>query len=303
MAVPDYQSLMLPLLRVMADGQDHNTIDLVDTLAAEFQLTNEDRTELIPSGVQTKFENRVVWARTYMRKAGLVDSLVRGRWQITKRGLEVLSLNPPMIDNKYLMQYSEFREFKNLAKGSVETGRPEVEETVLTPVETLEASYQSLRRELAQDLLERARKCSPRFFEKLVVDLLVSMGYGGSRKDAGQAIGRSGDEGVDGVIKEDRLGLDVVYVQAKRWGGTVGRKEVQSFAGSLMGLQADKGVFITTSQFSQDATAYVSKINKKIVLIDGEQLAQYMIDHDVGVTEVTTYIVKKMDLDYFDEQG
>ena len=211
--------------------------------------------------------------------------------------------NPDKINVKFLKQFSEFVEFQNLSRQSARTGTEvETEELDETPEETLESSYQNLRRNLAQELLDRVKKCSPRFFENLVVDLLVAMGYGGSRKDAGQAVGQSGDGGIDGIIKEDKLGLDVVYIQAKRWEGTVGRPVAQAFAGSLEGQRARKGVLITTSQFSQDAKDYVSRIEKKIVLIDGEQLAQLMIDHGIGVAEVATYTVKKMDLDYFGEE-
>jgi len=299
MAVPDYESIMLPLLKITGDGQEHTRTEVVDALALQMGLSDDERAELLPSGTEPKFDNRVGWARTYLKKAGLLEYTGRARFRITGRGHEVLATNPLAINRRFLEQFPEFREFQRATR---EDNRPLVEETEerhLTPEETLEASYQSLRGALAQELLERSKQCSPHFFEKLVIDLLIAMGYGGSRKDAGQAIGRSGDGGIDGIIKEDKLGLDVVYVQAKRWDGVVGRPVVQGFAGSLEGQRARKGVLITTSQFSQEAREFVSKIEKKIVLIDGEQLAQFMIDHGVGVTEVASYTVKRMDLDYF----
>ncbi len=199
-----------------------------------------------------------------------------------------------------MKQFPEFLEFQKGTRSSQK--EEEIEDAQRTPFETLEVAYQDLRRALAQDVLDRVKRCSLKFFEKLVVDLLVAIGYGGSKKDAGQAVGRCGDDGVDGIIKEDKLGLDVVYIQAKRWEGTVGRPTVQEFAGSLEGHRARKGVLMTTSRFSQDAKDYVGRIEKKIVLIDGEQLAQLMIDHGIGVTEVVSYAVKRVDSDYFEEE-
>ena len=297
MAVPNFQSLMLPLLRIASDGQEYRLSKVIDTLALQFRLTDDDRRELLPSGMQAKFDNRVGWARTYLKKAGLLESTGRGRFRITERGLEVLRSNPADINTKFLRQFPEFVEFQKGKKQAKQEEEPDQ-----TPEEILESSYQNLRRDLAQELLERIMNCSPRFFEKLVVDLLVAMGYGGSRKDAGQAVGQSGDGGIDGIIKEDKLGLDVVYIQAKKWEGTVGRPIVQTFAGSLEGQRARKGVLITTSQFSQGARDYVKRIEKKIVLIDGELLAELMIDHGIGVAEVASYTVKKADLDYFGEE-
>ena len=303
MPIPDYQSLMLPLLKITGDKQEHSLREIVETLAQQFGLTKEDRGQVLPSGTQSRFLNRVSWAGTYLKKAVLLETAGRARFRITPRGLQVLGEKPSQIHTSFLKQFAEFQEFQHRSRqrqdsdqdGNDESSQP-------TPEEALESGYQSLRRELAQELLERIRICSPHFFEKLVVDLLVAMGYGGSRKDAGQAIGQSGDGGIDGIIKEDRLGLDAVYVQAKRWEGTVGRPVVQGFAGSLEGQRARKGVLIATSQFSQDAKDYVGKIEKKIVLIEGEQLAQMMIDHGVGVTEVASYVLKRVDLDYFGEE-
>jgi|CXWL01.1.fsa_nt_gi restriction system protein len=302
MTVPDYQSFMLPLLKAVNDGKEYSLGEVVDTLAEQFKLSDEDRNELIPSGKKTRLNDRVGWAQTYLRKAGLLERTGRGRFRVTERGHEVLKSNPDKINVKFLEQFPTFVEFRTLSRQDI---KPDVEAEVTdldqTPEELLGASYQTIKRNLAQELLERVKKCSPSFFERLVVELLVSMGYGGSFEDA-QAVGRSGDGGIDGIIKEDKLGLDVVYIQAKKWDGTVGRPVVQAFSGSLDGQRAKKGVLITTSQFSQDAKDYVSRIDKKIVLIDGEQLTQLMIDHGIGVAEVATYIVKKMDLDYFGEE-
>jgi restriction system protein len=300
MAIPDFQSLMLPFLKLIDDGQEHIVSEITDALAQQFGLTNVDRKELLPSG-QSRFDNRVEWSRTHLKKAGLLESTGRGKFRITERGLEVLKSNPAKINLRFLMQFPEFVEFRNASRQADRQDEKD-EEPDRTPEEVLESGYQNLRRTLARELLDRIKNCSPRFFEKLVVDLLVAMGYGGSRKDAGQAVGQSGDGGIDGIIKEDKLGLDVVYIQAKRWEATVGRPIVQAFAGSLEGQRARKGVLITTSQFSQDAKEYVNKIEKKIVLIDGDQLSQMMIDHGIGVAEVASYTVKKTDLDYFGDE-
>ncbi len=301
MAVPDFQSLMLPILKIASDGQEHTGGEVVDLLALQFRLTNDERRELLPSGRQARFDNRVAWARAHLKQAGLLENTGRGKFCITKRGLEILQGTPANLNIKFLMQFSEYAESRAASRKSNRHAE-EGEGLGQTPEEILESSYQTLRRDLADELLERVKNSSPKFFEGLVVDLLLAMGYGGSRADAGQAVGRSSDGGIDGIIKEDKLGLDVVYIQAKRWEGTVGRPIVQAFAGSLEGQRARKGVLITTSQFSQDARDYVTRIEKKIVLIDGEQLAQLMIDHCIGVAEVASYIVKKADLDYFDEE-
>ncbi len=303
MTIPDYQSIMLPLLQLAGDGREHVIGDAIERLAEYFQLTDEDRRELLPSGQQARFDNRTHWARTYLKQAGLLESAGRGRFRITSRGSDVLNSRPDFIDNAFLRQFDEFRAFQNRGHRNNQTEREGIPvESTETPEERLESSYQTLRRGLAQELLQRIMQCSPRFFERLVVQLLVAMGYGGSLQDAGKAIGQSGDGGIDGIIKEDRLGLDALYIQAKRWEGTVGRPVVQTFAGSLQGVRARKGVLITTSTFSKEARDYVERIDSKIVLIDGEQLAQYMIDFGIGVNEVATYTIKRVDIDYFDEQ-
>ncbi len=305
MAVPDFQTLMLPLLQAAADGKEHVLAQTADAIAELLELTPADRAELLPSGGQLKFYNRVGWARTYMAKAGLLETVGRGRFRITERGLEVLKEKPARIGINLLNRFPEFVAFRTRSANSNQSPEPESSASLIsaqqTPQEMLEESYQTLHQQTASDLLERIQLASPRFFEKLVIDLLVSMGYGGSRADAGQAIGRSGDEGIDGIIKEDRLGLDLVYVQAKRWKDTVGRPVVQSFAGSLEGHRARKGVFITTSQFSSEARDYVTRIEKKIILIDGKQLADLSLEFGIGVEPVSIYKIQRIDSDYFEE--
>jgi len=303
MAIPDYQTVMLPILKFSGDKQEHSLREAIDVLSQEFGLTEEERKELLPSGQQEVFFNRVGWARTYMKKAGLLETTRRGYFKITERGLAVLKENPPRIDVHFLEQYEEFRQFRTLRHKKPEReGLEEEQAAEVTPEEALETAYQRLRDSLANDLIQQIRKSSPSLFEKLVVELLVKMGYGGSRQDAGRAIGSSGDEGIDGIIKEDRLGLDIIYIQAKRWENTVGRPEIQKFAGALQGQRARKGIFITTSSFSKEAYDYASRIDSKIVLIDGERLAQFMIDNNLGVSSTATYEIKKIDSDYFTEE-
>lgn len=301
MAIPDYQSVMLPLLKFAGDGQEHSLREAIETLAGEFELTGEERAELLPSGQQAVFDNRVGWARTYLKKAGLLTSTRRGYFEITDRGRQVLRHEPDEITNAFLMQYPEFVEFRTPKRDQRESVDVDEAETK-TPEEEIESAYLKVRRGLAAELIQTIADQSPAFFERIVIDLLVRMGYGGTRKDAGRAIGRSGDGGIDGIIKEDRLGLDIVYVQAKKWANPVGRPEIQKFAGALQGQRARKGIFITTSSFTQDAEEYVSRIDNKIILIDGETLADYLIDFNVGVTTAATYDLKRMDSDYFTEE-
>lgn len=302
MAIPDYQATMLPLLRFAGDGAEHSLREAIEALASEFKLSDEERRELLPSGQQEIFDNRVGWARTYMKKAGLLRTTRRGFFEITERGNEALKKKPGRIDGKFLEQYQEFREFKSLRRQPAANGEQEDPELTRTPEEALERAYQNLRSDLAADLIMQIKQSPPSLFERLVVELLVKMGYGGSRKDAGKAIGKSGDEGIDGIIKEDRLGLDIIYIQAKRWENTVGRPEIQKFAGALQGQRARKGIFITTSDFSSEAHDYASRIESKIILIDGEQLAQMLIDHNIGVSPVASYEIKRVDSDYFTGQ-
>ncbi len=301
MSVPGFQSWFLPFLKRLEDGQVHQMSDLYDQLAEDLGLLDSDRAQLLKSGTQFTYQNRIGWARTYLKKAGLVSSPGRGLVQITDRGRQVLAAPPAKLNVKFLRQYPEFVAFHTyVPKKSDEAEEGDKDDVIETPEDTLERVHSELNGVLVQDILERVKAAPPAFFERLVVDLLVRMGYGGSREDAGKTIGKSGDGGIDGVINEDRLGLDVVYVQAKRWENTVGRPVVQAFAGSLEGVRARKGVMITTSAFSSDAREYVRRIEKKIVLIDGAQLATFMIEHNVGVALAQTYEVKKLDLDYFE---
>ncbi len=299
MAIPGYQDLMLPLLKLLGDKEEWSLRQSIDTLAKEFGLLEKEKKELLPSGQQPVFDNRVGWARTYMKKAGLLESTRRGYFRIAERGLEVLKQKPSAINDKFLKRYPEFVEFQTPKPKPIKPP-PEKTTTPKTPKELIEEGYQKMRQNLAQELLSQVKQSSPDFFERLVVELLVKMGYGGSIKDAGNAIGKSGDEGIDGIIKEDRLGLDIIYVQAKRWTNPVGRDEVQKFVGALEGKRAKKGVFLTTSTFTTHALKFTQQINAKVILIDGEQIAQYMIDFDVGVSRETLYEIKKIDLDFFE---
>ena len=302
MAVPDFQSLMLPLLRVAGDGNEHSLAEARDALATEFKLTTTEQDELLPSGRQSRFGNRVAWAKSYLQQACLVHSPRRGHFQVSDRGRDVLKSPPSRIDIKFLERYPEFAEFRSRKSAiSEEITQPQLEAELETPEEALEAAHVKMRASLASEVLAHVKAGSDQFFERLVVELLLKMGYGGSRSDAGQAVGRSGDEGIDGIISEDRLGLDVVYLQAKKWEGTVGRPEIQKFVGALHGKRAKKGVFITTGTFSADASAYVERIDPKVVLIDGRRLAEFMVDFEVGVTTARTYHAKRVDSDYFDE--
>lgn len=314
MPIPDYQTLMLPFLKVGGDGQEHRFRDAVEILATEFALTDDERNIMLPSGTAPLFDNRVGWARTYLKQAALIESRKRGLFHVTARGREVLAQKPSKIDNSALEQFPEYLDFK-LRRGeqreapkSVNTTLQTIQtqhsaQTDSTPEELFSQAYQRLRSNLEGELLEQVKASSPAFFERLVIDLLVAMGYGGSRRDAGRAIGKSGDGGIDGIIKEDKLGLDVIYVQAKRWEGTVGRPEIQKFAGALQGQRANKGVFITTSCFTREAEEYVSIIATKIILIDGEQLTTFMVDYNVGVSTLHAFEVKRIDSDYFEGEN
>lgn len=299
MAIPDFQSLMQPLLVFAADGMEHSLRDAFKALADQFHLTPEERRDLLPSGRQATFDNRVSWARFHLVKAEILTPTKRGHFRITPRGKAVLAQNPEQINMAFLRQFPEYAEFQRKQDKETDTAPEEASELV-TPEESIESAYQRARAGLAAEVLQAVKDCSPEFFEQLVVDLLVRMGYGGTRADAGRAIGKSGDGGIDGIINEDRLGLDVVYIQAKRWDSNpVGRPEIQKFAGALQGQRARKGIFLTTSTFSPRAYEYVSLIESKIVLMDGETIAQLMIDYGVGVNTIATYELKRIDTDYF----
>ncbi len=305
MALPDYQSLMLPLLRSLSDNHDHRMSEITRLLSDEFGLTPDERAQMLPSAQQSVISNRVAWAKTYLKKSGLLTNPVRGKVRISDEGRRILAQNPEKIDRHFLEQFPTFNEFIAQSTSDVEANTASSIDSKngdqKTPEEAIEGAYITLRDALADDLLERVKGCSPQFFETLVVRLLVAMGYGGTLADAGQAIGRTGDGGIDGIIKEDMLGLDLVCIQAKRWEATVGRPTIQGFAGSMEGFRARKGVIITTSNFSRDAVEYIEKIERKIVLIDGKKMAQLMIDHNVGVASVRTYHLKRADSDFFEE--
>ena len=301
MAIPDYQTVMLPLLKFASDEIEHSTREAIDNLADYFELSPTERAELLPSGQQATFLNRVSWAITHMKKACLLQATRRSHFEITPRGLEISRQNLEKINVKFLKQFPEYIEFLSKKTESETTGTAVISDSEQTPEELMEAANQNLRDDLAVDLIQQIMSCSPAFFEQTVVDLLVRMGYGGSRKDAGQAVGKSGDGGIDGIIKEDRLGLDVIYIQAKRWEGTIGRPEIHKFVGALVGQRAKKGVFITTSSFTSDAIQYAAAIDSKVILISGQELAKLMIDFNIGVSPVRTYEVKRIDSDYFSD--
>jgi len=301
MAVPDFQSFFKPLLEIASDKKEHSLREAREIIAKQMNLSQEDLNELLPSENQTKFDNRVAWAKSYFVQAKILESPKRGFFIITDRGIELLNQNHNRIDVKILNQYPEFQEFHSTK--SIKGQPPDViENRNETPEETLQNSYLSIRNELSTDIITKIKSNSPKFFENLVIDLMISLGYGGSRQDAGRSIGQTGDEGIDGIIKEDKLGLDIIYLQAKKWEGTVGRPEIQKFVGALHGKRAKKGVFITTGKFSNDAISYVETIDPKVILIDGKMLTELMIDHNLGVSTTVTYNIKRIDSDYFEEE-
>jgi restriction system protein len=308
MPIPEYEAIELPALKLLADDKARSLTELRQTLASAFKLTAEERSEMLPSGTQPRWENRVNWACYDLYKAGILERPKRGIYKITEFGHKILNTKPASLDRTYLRQFPEF------LKWETNSTKPQVKnlptaaaagKTSQTANERLDAAFEEMQRALTQDLLELVRKMDPFAFEKLVVDLLVAMGYGGSRAEAAQVTQRSGDEGIDGVIKEDRLGLDTIYIQAKRWQNSVGRKELQAFVGALAGQGASKGVFITSGDFATTASDYVEAIGQKgqkVVLIDGIRLAELMIEHGVGVSEIETYALKRVDSDYFETE-
>lgn len=300
MTIPKYEEIMLPLLRHVSDRKEHLMRDIYRVLADFFKLTKDERSELLSSGKQSVFENRVGWARTYLVKAGLLESKRRAYINITDKGIETLDKNLKEINIEYLKNFPEFLEFLKTTK-SKETIPPNGNDD--TPLEAIESNYQLLKKNLAFELLQKVKNSTPKFFEILVVDLLVKMGYGGTWRDAAKVLGKPGDEGIDGIIKEDKLGLDVIYIQAKKWEGVISRPEIQKFVGALQGQKAIKGIFITTSYFSKEAEEFAAQINSKIILIDGEQLVDFMIENDIGVSKETIYEIKKIDNDYFVEDS
>lgn len=304
--IPDYQTIMLPLLKTMSDEQTHKLRELIEILAVHFQLSEDEKKELLPSGSQAIFDNRVGWAKFYLEKANLLKTEKRGSYHITDLGQNFLKSNPTELRTKDLEEFKAFKEFKQSINvkneiDDTDQGNHENAESNKTPEEALEYAYQKLKNDLSRDLLDTIKNCSPSFFEKLVIDLLTKMGYGGSRKDAGKALGKSGDGGIDGIIKEDKLGLDTIFIQAKRWENVVPVREIRDFAGALLSKKARKGIFITTSSFPQSAYQFVNSIEHKIILIDGEGLTDLMFEFNVGLSTQSAYEVKKIDSDYFEE--
>lgn len=303
--IPDYQSIMLPLLLYVKDGEEYAISNCIYFLANQFNLTQDELNEWLPSKKQKTFYNRVYWAKAHLKMAGVLENTKRGHFKITARGVNILKENPASVSVKYLM--SKFEDYNKMIvgyrKSNSDNSQISEEETqqVETPEEQIEFGYQKIINSLSAELLLKLKSVHPSFFEKIVIELLVKMGYGGSIDEAGKATRYTNDEGIDGIIKEDKLGLDVIYIQAKRWEGTVSRPEIQKFVGALAGQRAKKGVFITTSNFSKEAIIYASQMDSKIVLVDGESLAQYMIDNNLGVSVQNTYEIKKIDSDYFDE--
>lgn len=305
MPIPDFQAVMLPLMEALADGDERTMRGLTSLLADRFGLTEPEREEVLPSGQQSIFSNRVAWAKSHLKYAGLLENPARGRVRIADPGREVLAENPQAINIKYLKRYPAYCEFigksETPEKVEVTSGTATLIEESRTPLELIDASHQSLRRATTEELLARLRACSPSFFESVVVRLLMAMGYGGVTGH-GSVTGKSGDGGIDGVIKQDKLGLDVVCIQAKRWDGAVGRPVVQGFVGSMDYIRARKGVILTTSAFTKDALDFVDRIEgKKVVLLDGDRLAELMIEHGLGVTTTKTYELKEVSNDFFDE--
>lgn len=304
MAIPDFQSVMRPVLEAVSDGKAHSLSDVREAVKEAFGLSDEERKERLPSGNQTVINNRVGWARTYLNKAGLLTIPERGMVQITDRGQDALINGPERVSVAWLKQFPEFHDFhSHKPKPVSDTSKPdEIDAEEATPDEQLASAHLSLMENLADEVLDSIRKASPSFFEKLVVDLMISMGYGGSRKEAGQATQSTNDDGIDGIIKEDKLGLDTIYLQAKRWTNTVHRPEIDKFIGALTRQRARKGVFLTTSDFSSGARDAAAGLDMKVVLIDGRELAQLMIENNLGVNVKDVFEVKQVDIDYFVEE-
>lgn len=308
MAIPDFQRIMLPLLKYLADGKEHSSQDIYDSMEKAFPLSREEREALLPSGKQRVFVNRIGWAKSYLKLSELIESTQRGFYKITNNGLRALEDNDlSHIDVKFLFSVSNLF-VKRYGKQRKKAAQPEanlgngISDHGRTPEEDIEAGLSAIDNALTQELLTKVRSCSPRFFEKVVLELLLKMGYGGSRQDAGSLTGKGSDEGIDSIINEDRLGLDSIHIQAKRWNNTVSRPEIQKFAGALQGKRAKKGIYITTSSFTKEALTFTKAIDSTIVLIDGERLARLMIEYGVGVTTVQTFRIKRIDSDFFIEE-
>lgn len=310
MAIPDFQTLMRPVLEYVSGAEERKLKDIYEAMTVRFELSEEEQREMIPSGRVTLMRNRTAWAVTHLKKAGLMEAPARATYRVTARGRDFLESAPERITLRELMQFQDFRDFRNQSdenkkagKGSEPTSAAETQESDQTPDEALEAAWKQIRAELESELLDQVMQVSSSRFEQLVVEVLVAMGYGGKHDNAARTIGQSGDGGIDGVIDEDPLGLETIYLQAKKWENVVGRPEIQKFAGALQGRRARKGVFITTSKFSREAVEYADLIENRIVLIDGNRLTQLMADHDVGVSTKYSYPVKQVDSDFFAEDS
>jgi restriction system protein len=310
MPIPEFNEIKVPALQFFADGAPHKVSEVYSKLAGHFNLTQAELNEILPSGVQPRWHNRANWACYDLFRAGLLDRPKRGLYIISEAGKQLAAQNPKVIDRDFLMQFPQFAQFvqstgtKKVEKGEEHAAQSEGDSPTKskTPEELIGAAYQTIHATLKQELLDLVKKMDPLQFEHLVLDLLIAMGYGGSKAEAAQVTKASHDEGIDGLINEDRLGLDVIYIQAKRWQDTVGRKEIQSFVGALAGQQAHKGIFITTSDFADTAIAYAKKVTQKVILIDGDRLADLMIQHDIGVSTSHAFVVKHIDSDYFEEE-
>lgn len=305
MAIPKYNEMYRVFLDCLADMQPHRSKEVRDSIAARLSVSNEERQVMLPSGRQAIFDNRVGWTRTYLKKAGLITGLTRGVYQLTELGKQILDSNPAVMDNSFLEQFESFQQFIHAEPASIKQNPPEKWDGQ-TPQDAFDISYQQINHALADDLLSEIMKQTPAFFEKLVVELLENMGYGGSVENAGRVVGQPGDEGIDGIIREDKLGFSLIYIQAKRWDRekSIGRPEIQKFVGALAGQGASKGLFITTAQFTKEACEYAKKQHTtKIVLVDGETLAKLMIEYNLGVSTEAVYRIKRLDSDYFSEDN
>jgi restriction system protein len=301
MSNPGFQEYFLPILNYLKGKEEINRNVIMNELVTIMKLSDDDKRETIPSGTEPVYQNRMSWALTYLKKAGLVDAPFRSHWKITNEGLKILEKNPQRINLNFLKKLDTFIDVRN-AKDDLTTNHQTNNEETMTPMDSLIQNYETIKRNICDEMLQKILNQTPDFFERLVVELLVKMGYGGSVKDAGKALGKSGDEGIDGIIKEDKLGLDNIYIQAKKWqpGNSIGRPEIQKFIGALSGQSARKGIFITTSSFTSEALSYKSYKDISLVLIDGKQLLEYMYEYGVGVTEDQKLEIKKIDIDFFE---
>ena len=301
MAIPSFQKIFLPFLQLLSDGKEHEMAKILESMEGHFALSTAEKEELLPSGQSTRMRNRVGWCRTHLAKAGLIERIDWGVYRITDAGTKVLIAPPSRFDLKFLDTIPEHKTWFHTPRGDKPETKTERVTDESPPDERIEEAIEQINDSLAAELQQTMAKMDPFRFEQLVLDLLSKMGYGGSRKEAAKITKKSNDEGIDGIINEDRLGLNVIYVQAKRWQNSVGRKEIQSFVGALAGQQASKGVFITTSAFHQTATDYAEGLAQKVILIDGVRLAQLMIEHDIGVSTSQSFSIKRLDAEYFSE--